>query len=260
MENTGNRVPVGWQIAAREQFRIIGPRHQRELLVFMAVGTLLALFGTLNVSLRVNMGGTSQIEFPRLLVLYPFLLAFSVLWPLAVWADRGSSWRAYHQSMPIDRRVHDLARVLMGAAWMFMAIVLMVLIGSGFMLRSDTTGMISESAPWFWIAFFTGPATLYLGSSVIALASRHPLAWIVGIPFSGLVLLVASGPLGALGELLSGLVTGPVGLGFALSRAVLPTSPVFGAAPGLGWFVAAMGWLTLAAAAVFYAAGRTVKK
>ena len=42
MENNVNGVPVGWRIAAKEQFRIIGPRHQRELLVFMGIGTLLA--------------------------------------------------------------------------------------------------------------------------------------------------------------------------------------------------------------------------
>ena len=224
MENNVNRVPVGWRIAAKEQFRIIGPRHQRELLVFMGIGTLLALFGTINVSMRVSVGGESILAFPRLMVVYPFLLAFAVIWPLSVWGDKGSSWRAYHQAMPIDRRVHDLARILMGGAWMFMAIALMVLLGSGFILRSDTSGMISDLAPWFWIAFFTGPATVYLGSSIVALASKHPLAWIVGIPFGALGLVLAVRPLGSLGQILSGLVTGPIGLGFALTRPVLPAS------------------------------------
>ena len=28
-----------------------------------------------------------------------------------------STWRAYHQAMPIDRRIHDLARISMGGAW-----------------------------------------------------------------------------------------------------------------------------------------------
>ncbi len=260
MENNVNWVPVGWRIAAKEQFRIIGPRHQRELLVFMAIGMLLALFGTINIEMRVSIGGESIIAFPRLMVVYPFLLAFAVIWPLSVWGDKGSSWRAYHQAMPIDRRVHDLARILMGGAWMFMAIALMVLLGSGFFLRSDTSEMISELAPWFWIAFFTGPATVYLGSSIVALASRRPLAWIVGIPFGALGLVLTARPLGPLGQILSGLVTAPVGLGFALSRAVLPASPFFGATPGIGWFAAALGWLALAGIGVFYAAGRTVRK
>ena len=182
MENNVNRNPVGWRVAAREQFRMIGPRYQRELLVFMIIGTLLAVFGTINVSMQVDAGEGRSVEFPRLMLIYPFLLVFATLWPLVVWRDNGTSWRAYHQAMPIDRRVHDLARISMGGAWMFMAIALMVLLGSGFMFRADSSGMISQLTPWFWIGFFAGPATVYLGSSIVAIASKAPAGLDRGYP------------------------------------------------------------------------------
>lgn len=246
------RTPVGWRTAAREQFYTIGPRHQRELLVFMVIGTLLAVFGTINVTMRVAVGGQSVLALPRLMLVYPFLLVFAVLWPLVVWRDPGSSWRAYHQAMPIDRRVHDLARISMGGAWMFMTIALMLLLGSGFILRADSSGIISQLAPWFWITFLTGPATVYLGSSIIALSSRHPIAWVVAIPFGGLILALTSIPL--VGDLVG---FGPIGVGSALWRAVLPASLFSGVTPGFGWLLTALGWFTLSLVGVVFAAGRT---
>ena len=250
MENVA-RHPVGWRTAIREQFHTIGPRYQRELLVFMVIGMLLAVFGTINLSMRVAVGDESVLELPRLMLVYPFLLVFAVLWPLVVWRDPGSTWRAYHQAMPIDRRIHDLARISMGGAWMFMAIALMLLLGSGFILRADSSGIISQLAPWFWITFLTGPATVYLGSSIVALSSRHPLAWVVAIPFGGLILVLMSTPL--VDQLLG---FGPIGIASALWRAVLPVSLFSGIAPGFGWLLAAMGWLTLSLLGVVYAAGR----
>ena len=41
----------------------------------------------------------------------------AVLWPIRVWSGEPLSRRDSHYAMPIDRRLHDLTRVLAGAVW-----------------------------------------------------------------------------------------------------------------------------------------------
>jgi hypothetical protein len=50
---------------------------------------------------------------------------------------------------------------------------------------------------------------------------------------------------------------GPIGVGSALWRAVLPVSLFSGVTPGFGWLLTALGWFTLSLVGVVFAAGRT---
>ena len=77
------------------------------------------------------------------------------------------------------------------------------------------------------------------------------MAWVVGIPFGGLIVVLMSIPV--VGPLLG---FGPIGIGGALWRAVLPVSLFSGVAPGFGWLLVALGWLTLALFGVVFGAGR----
>jgi hypothetical protein len=110
-------------------------------------------------------------------------------------------------TLPVDRWRHALAKVFAGWVWLMGGVALFVLwslavtlLSGGNLLAEETlrvlrsisfpaSGTLDPAAvetvrwtpePLLWLAPFTSPTATYLLASALALATRHPLRWIVG--------------------------------------------------------------------------------
>ncbi len=136
----------------------------------------------------------------QLVDLVPGLLLISALWPLLVW--RGETWgkRDYHASLPASKPAHDLWRVLSGAAWLMLGVAASALLGIFIIYHVQGGAPVHlpngdhvhfYPAASFWASFFAGPLIVYTFVSILPLAVRNPLQWLVSIvlaiaSFSGL--------------------------------------------------------------------------
>lgn len=206
---------------------------------------------------------------------FPVLLCLALVWAVTVWSgERGA--RDDHYSMPVSDAEHDLWRVAAGAAWLLVALETALLGGIALDFLRGDAGSFARVSPLAWTGFFTGPLTLFLLGSAVAITTRHPGRWLGCLFLLDMLLFpacLASGACrasGAFGEA----VTSAFGLNIAVVRPVHdalanPSLIAFarGAIParfplpadflriGPAALAALMaGWLLLSAAAVLLAA------
>ena len=156
---------------AREQLRAVGLSLRREGAVAAGV---LALLGVALVWDQARSASEFVIEpgmgIPAAVV--------ALLVPLAVWKGEGPDRRGYHQSMPVDRGAHAVARGLAGLAWMLAAMGAYYAWLGGIALAVG--GWAQYDAAYRWAAPVVGAVVLYLVGTAVALRAAHPWRWLGG--------------------------------------------------------------------------------
>ena len=141
-----------------------------------------------------------------------------LLLPIVVWRGEARFGPSFLWTLPVDRRVHALARVCAGWVWLMAAVACFVLwlltiaLASGGSVMADETlklippfpllgpapldPAIIRTARWtpeplLLLVPFAAATGTYLLSSALALGLRHPLRWIAGTVL-GVFLIVAA--------------------------------------------------------------------
>jgi len=258
------RTPPGPEVVLRRQLALVR-RRRGHLLLAGSLLVALMVWGTLRA---VPPGASVSLSRIAVVSTYGLLQILAALWPLAVWAGEEPSRRDYHWSLPVERRLHDLARAAAGGGWLLATVVAGGVVGmaAGGLNRGgfDPTGT-APGSPLLLLSMLLGLLVLYLLASLPTLVSDRPLRWIVGVPFGYLGvrgIVRATGP-----EWLRLVVEAPGGgswgVGAALGapwtlarREALRSAGVApGTAVGSAWLALGL-WLLLAAAALVAASAR----
>jgi hypothetical protein len=167
--------PVAFGGAFVRQFRLLW-WSRRPVLLMVALLAVLMLAGEPWVDESMT----------RLLLVTPVWLVFvGPIWAFAVFHNEGPANRYYHWSLPVGRTTHTLARLAAGAAWLWLLLALLVLIGVLVGAADGDAWQFREIALAGWFNLFTGPLIGYLGVSLLTIASDYPIRW-----FFALLLLV----------------------------------------------------------------------
>lgn len=252
-----SRPAVNWRTAARAQFRLIPTAPRRGMLFFVVIGGLLLLTRSCQVSFDLP---SFQVRMSGLTGLYPLFLIGSTLWALSVWHSEEPARRAYHWALPVDRRIHDLLRILAGGAWLGLFLLPMIGITILLQLFGETPAGTGMPAFWIFVTYLTGPFTVYLLCSIPALRSDHPALWILGTPIAGLTLwgISAFGGAAPLAQAMHAVWIGPVGILRAIALPI--AAEILGDGSTPRWLPAAFLWLGLSLLAVVVASLRRVER
>lgn len=214
--------------------------------------------------------------------------------PFAVWKGDPLFGRAYLWTLPVRRQEAAIAKMLAGAFW-FMVAILIALVALGIVAVAsgggigvnevrlvDTGGGVASAAHigwttpfWMWLTPFLGALILYLFTSAALLGLRYPFRWLagvaVGVPII-VILIVRIAPSGAVEPVLQQIGDafwgGSFGVDFVLNggettlaEAVDRTDRdrriLWSALPEPGrWAAATLFWLSAAALAVALALRR----
>jgi hypothetical protein len=224
-----------------------------------------------------------------------------LLLPIVVWRGEEPFGASFLWTLPVDRWRHALAKVFAGWVWLMGGVALFVLwslgltlLSGGSILAEETlrvlrsfsvpaSGTVDAAAvgsirwtqqPLLWLAPFTSATATYLLASAVALATRHPLRWIIG-SVMGFYIISSVGEaanavwLGSFLEpLLESVFEGPYGLDALLTarttflniEATLSTGDrvaVWRALPDVGrWATATLLWTGAGLVALCAAAAR----
>lgn len=186
---------------------------------------------------------------------YPFLVIFGALWPAIVWHGEGPSRRLYHWALPVARAEHDIFRVVAGGFWLTLGLVSVEMFQVALVVLTGQGSSIAHLSLGTWINYVSGPVTMYLLVSALAIATDHPLRWMVGWVFG-----VAVGVSSCRGSTCSNsVVITALRHFFGLSDVLAPyISPEVyqrrGVTPGPGALMLILSGLSVGAAAVYGAA------
>jgi hypothetical protein len=196
----------------REQVRAVALALRGPAVVAAAV---LVLGTALTIAEFVTGGG--PVDFAPELSMVPGFVG--LLFPIGVWKGERRFGPSFLWLLPVDRRRHALAKVaagwvcLMAAVLFFLVwylLVALVTAGNVFgdqMVQLLPSAVIPEArtldpaalrtvrytpAPLLWLVPFTAATGTYLLASAVAVGSRYPLRWIIGVPL-GILLLSALG-------------------------------------------------------------------
>ena len=276
------------------QIRAVGFAPRAPALAAIAVVALATLLKTIE-SLKTG----EAIAFHPEHLIWPGVVG--LLFPITVWRGEVQFRASFFWTLPVDRWQHALAKVFGGWVWLMGGVALfmlwslaLTLLSGGNILAEETLRLLRSSSissspaldpaaveavrwtpePLLWLAPFTSATATYLLASALALATRHPLRWIVGsvIGFfmvSG-VSEAANGVWlgGVLEPLLNSLFEGRYGLDALLTarttllnhEAMLSTGEqvkVWRALPDVGqWATATVLWTGTGLVAVWAAASR----
>jgi hypothetical protein len=281
------------------QIRAVPLTPSGSVLVTMAVVALATLFITIE-SLKTGEAIAFHPEHQMLPGIVGLLL------PILVWRGEQTFGASFLWTLPVDRWRHALAKAFAGWVWLMGGVALFVLwslavtlLSGGNILAEETLRVLKSSSflasrtldpaavatvswtpqPLLWLAPFTSATAMYLLASALALATRHPLRWIVGSVI-GLYIVYGVGDAvkaawvgNVLEPMLEFLVEGPYGLDSLLTarttflniEVTLSTGDkvaVWRALPHIGqWAMATLLWtlagfVTLLAAAFRHREGR----
>jgi hypothetical protein len=263
-----------------EQLRVVGLAVRREALALAAVLVLIGLI------VFIDSWGDGQaangMPAPPIT-----MIALGALAPFAVWKGEQVFGGAHMWTLPVERRLHGLSRVLAGGVWLLVAVALIqlwmlavslatggvvngeevrMLVGPGGV--EDLTPVRWSTPAWGWLTPFTTASICYLIGSAFILGVRHPLRWGVAavaafVGFAFITEEVLSG--GVLQSVFDFITDGPVGMNEAMGIGVAdeverPDGTPLGLwykLPSLrGWAPAALAWATIASAMLWAAASR----
>lgn len=183
-----------------EQIRATGFALRSASLIGVAIIVLITVVGALQ---RISLGPVIDLyEWPTL---FPGLMG-AVL-PIAVWAGDERFGSSYLWTLPVDRRLQVLNKVLAGWVWLMGGVVLFAvwllllpLFEGGSAVPPETLRVITSpipmigpldpatlrTVPWdpgllIWAVPFTAATAIYLLASAFLLGSRRPLRWVIGI-------------------------------------------------------------------------------
>ncbi|HEU4885793.1 MAG TPA: hypothetical protein VFT45_26390 [Longimicrobium sp.] len=222
-----------------------------------------------------------------------------LLLPIGVWMWEKPFADAFLWTLPVGRRRHALAKAGAGWAWLMAAVgvfvlwlLVMALVSGGNVLGEETVrfaAAIPEMRPldpaavrtlqWaprpvLWLVPFVAATATYLLATALALGTRYPWRWLVGVVLGFFLIAIVSEATHALwlgtwpAELLKGLIYGRYGLETLLianteslrSETLLTTGEavrVWQGVPDAGrWVAAAVLWLALGLLALWAAAAR----
>ncbi|HEV2146399.1 MAG TPA: hypothetical protein VGR37_03190 [Longimicrobiaceae bacterium] len=191
----------------REQVRAVWAALRLPAVAVAAVAAL----GTLFVMLDILSTGVA-IDFRPEYQMLPS--ALGLLFPIGVWRGVKRFGADFLWTLPVDRRRHVLARVFAGWTWLMAAVAVfllwllaMTLVSGGRVLVDETLLVLPDPGwgadpidpavlkrvPWptqplLWLVPFTAATGTYLLASTLALGTRHPLRWIVGVVLALLLL------------------------------------------------------------------------
>ena len=196
----------------REQVRAVALALRTPALVGLAI---LLLGSALAIAEFVTGGG--RVDFAPELSMVPAFVG--LLFPIGVWKGERRFGTSFLWLLPVDRQRHALAKVtagwicLMLAVLFFLVWIFVLALATGGNILGEHTVQLLPSAvipeartldpaalrsigytpePVFWLVPFTAATGTYLLASAVALGSRYPLRWIVGVPL-GILLLSALG-------------------------------------------------------------------
>lgn len=177
MESTMNEAryrPVGFGGAFVRQLRLLWT-SRRPILLAVALLALLVLAGE----------PWSDDPKARLFTYWPiWLMLIGPAWGFAVFYNEGPSNRFYHWSLPAGRMQHTAARIVAGAAWLWLLFALLIGAGALIAVTDGDLWQFAEISASGWVNLFTGPLLGYLGVSILTVASDYPLRWFFGILFA----------------------------------------------------------------------------
>lgn len=267
-----------------EQLRLTGFALTREAVL---AGAALAFVCVFSIAMAVRYDDRLYFT-PELLLATLFA---APLLPFALWKGDKVFDRAFIWTLPVARQRAALAKVLAGAVWLmlamlitFAALSLVALLSGGgigesrvrlLQVGADVVQARWGTPAWMWLMSFVGALILYFLGSALLLGLRHPLRWLAG---TGVVIgtLIATiinlSPEGAIAQGLEHariwLITGPIGIDWVLSGGEDSLSDwrpgrndryiqVWRAMPAIGgWAFAAGTWLLVSLAALALALRR----
>jgi hypothetical protein len=285
-----------------------GPRTRDVLLAqIRALGfaprgpVLVAIAVVAAATLLVTIGSLKRGEVIRFQPQHQMLPGIAgLLLPMVVWGGQERFGAGFLWTLPVDRWRHALVKVFAGWVWLMGCVALFVLwslavtlLSGGNILADETLRVLrsvsisasptldpaaAETVRWtpqplLWLAPFTSATATYLLASALALATPHPLRWIVGIVIgfyivSGVGEAANAAWLGSVEPLLESLFEGPYGLDALLTarttflniEATLSTGDrvmVWRALPDVGqWATATLLWTGTGLVALWVAASR----
>jgi hypothetical protein len=174
------------------------------------------VLGLLALLLLLDLQGTlpGRAGSPALLLLFYWLWLPALAWSSALWAGEPPAKRHYHSALPVDRAVHDLSRVLVGAAWLVGAVAIAIVCGGALAAWRGDAAALEPLTAWAWLNYFTYPLLLYtLGSADAVSRNRAFSGLLVGFALLlVLLIVVAEYELELVRRALHALLSGPVGL------------------------------------------------
>lgn len=258
-----------------EQIRVTGFALLREGVL---TGAALALFCT--IALFAAWRYDEQLFLEPELLLPPLFVA--ALLPFAVWKGDRPFDRAILWTLPVRRQQAAIAKVLAGAAWLMLAMLVtfaalaLVSLASGGGVGEQEVRTVEaaggalarhewQTPGWMWLIPFVAALIVYLIGSAAVLGFRYPVRWIAGLGVGAGLFLSAANNLGppggferAVAQLWEWCVNGPVGIDYLLSGGEGSLSywrpgtgeryvQIWTALPAIGgWAVAAAAWFAVA--------------
>lgn len=281
-------MPISFGQLLAAQFRATGFALTREAMMAGAALTLICVL-ILSMAWREN----DQLFFQPELLLPT--LGVAPLLPFALWKGDRPFGHAPLWTLPVRHQQAAIAKVLAGAAWLMVAMLVVcaafsivaLLSGGGLgvtrtRLLAGDTGDVAAAVKvvwhmpgWMWLTPFVGVLTLYFASSAALLGLRHPIVTLGATVFAAFLLgtvienFVADGPVrDAFQAVDRALWEGRFGIDFAINGGEDALSyhvrqpdgdyvRLWRAMPQFsGWAMAAFFWLGLSLAALALAIRR----
>jgi hypothetical protein len=160
-------------------------RHvlRRQVSLLASPGTIASLvIGLAGVQLIAAAGWRTPPRFERLPVfdVFPFLVIIGALWPAFVWHGEGPSKRHYHWSLPVPQARHDLLRVAAGGLWLLAGLVAVEAFQIAAAFANGYGERLADVSLGSWLNYVSAPMTMYLIGSALAVATDHPIRWLLG--------------------------------------------------------------------------------
>jgi hypothetical protein len=196
------------RVVLREQIRALAIALRTPSLIALAMA---AVASALAIAEFATGGG--PVDFAPELSMLPGMLG--AVFPVVVWKREERVGAGFLWTLPVNRRHHALARVSAGWVWLMVAIAVFVvwllvlaLFTGGNFFGEQTLRLLPSAAPegtlspdalhsvryspspLFWLVPFTAGTGTYVLASAVALGTRHPLRWLIGVILMLLLLSV----------------------------------------------------------------------
>ena len=251
--------PPRFNVVLAEQIRSIGLAVRGDARVFLVVLVGCALLGLLSaLDSRHDPRHFLGIGFSPL---YGRLTAIlGLLAPLLIWRLDGRPRRQYHWAMPVPRATHAAARSF-GFVWLLIGVLLFLII-----VRATSWAMNTIVGVWperrvpgvAWLAAFSAASVAFAIGSAIAIGSRYPWRWLIGLIVASTLVgrLLDDAGSTAVANFANEIMSGPAGLEVVLSGQYTETGTLLLWATTARWAATTSLWLVATLPLLVFAARR----